>query len=538
MRQVALAVIPALLIFPVVLIAEWPTSPDSPINVTWGGTSFDATGDNKGGAYIVSGWGPIYCVRLDSSGNMPWSNQTLDYVGNEAWPYGVTTSSDDGLLVSYHDHTWAGGGTAYTDILIQKFDSNGNKLWGTGLVINPPNSSGGHPNGETMQSMIAATSDGGAYVAWTDMRGNYSVRDMYVQRVTSTGEFLWGDYGFWVADTVENIKKLFVNESNELTIVYNTKDLSWNRFHYIQSFTESGLEYYTPGGFELPTPPGGKYLVDNLGNLFYRYGLDHIVRFNTNALPTLEWYDTIIESPGDTYIKRIIPLDSGKVAIPIYDVGIDTNRIYLQILDSEGINTLDHPGILVSEVPINYSVEFAQSNTGFICVLAGQNQVSFKANSVGGLDWGDVMLFNNSVSIYPWPTAISDGSGGAIYIFDNNYRIWATKVSAEGVLGGTSSLGPVSQIPKKIDMKIFPNPFNNDITIEYDTAGDGIVELKVFNILGQQVNQRLLGSVPTGKQTITWNNAMGSKSTLPSGIYTVELILDNLSSQKQVTYLK
>jgi len=522
------------------LIAQWPTSPDSVIQVGWDGGVFNAISDNHGGVYIVRGAAyNIFCSRIDSSGHTPWEPQILDYEGDEIWFSGVSTSSDEGLFISYHDYDFEGlGGPAYVVIKVQKLDRLGNKLWGTGVIISPPDASGDPGQGELLQSKIIGTRDGGVYVIWGDLRDGGSMTNLFVQRLSTEGELLWNNDGIRVADSLDGIYYLQVNEDNDLSIVFATSDLSGQRTQYIQSYSESGIEQFEIGGFQMPTPIGTHYSLDILGNLFYRYYADHVVRINLEQLPTLDWFDVLIDSPGETYISELCPDDSGGVFISIYGEDGENNLAYFQLLDVEGSLRFGEAGI--PGPPSGYwdRATLTNSNEGFIFILSGQQQVAYKINRLGLFDWEGVPLFNGPVEYHPWPTVISDGSGGAIYLFEDDYRVWASKISADGVLGGTSSIYNLNLIPDTFTFTTFPNPFNSEVIIDVKIEEYCFLELKLFDITGRLISSAALGFRSPGSHKINWKPNDGLKQNLSSGAYIVQVHVNGSSSHKRVTYLK
>ena len=60
----------------------------------------------------------------------------------------------------------------------------------------------------------------------------------------------------------------------------------------------------------------------------------------------------------------------------------------------------------------------------------------------------------------------------------------------------------------------FPNPFNPATTISYDLPRQGIVSLKVYNIVGEEIATLVNAEQPAGRYKIDWN-----ASELASGVY-------------------
>jgi hypothetical protein len=79
----------------------------------------------------------------------------------------------------------------------------------------------------------------------------------------------------------------------------------------------------------------------------------------------------------------------------------------------------------------------------------------------------------------------------------------------------------------------FPNPFNPTTNIRYSIVKTTQVTLKVYDILGRQI-QTLINTVQTpGQYTITFN-----AQDLASGIYFYQLNAGSFSSTKKLILLK
>jgi len=68
----------------------------------------------------------------------------------------------------------------------------------------------------------------------------------------------------------------------------------------------------------------------------------------------------------------------------------------------------------------------------------------------------------------------------------------------------------------------FPNPFHNQISIQYDLVQNSEVEIALFDAIGTKVATLQNGQQAAGRQLIEWNSQQ-----LPSGIYFVRLAVDN-----------
>ena len=87
------------------------------------------------------------------------------------------------------------------------------------------------------------------------------------------------------------------------------------------------------------------------------------------------------------------------------------------------------------------------------------------------------------------------------------------------------------------EVKCYPNPFGDEITVEINLARDADVEVQVLNQMGQRINtlttERLFNS---GTHKFTWNGRNNSNNQVSSGIYYVRVMLGNEIYFKKVIY--
>ena len=89
-------------------------------------------------------------------------------------------------------------------------------------------------------------------------------------------------------------------------------------------------------------------------------------------------------------------------------------------------------------------------------------------------------------------------------------------------------------VPEDITLhNAYPNPFNPSTVISFDIAEMGDVSLKIFDLTGRQVASLINEFMIPGSHKITWNPGL-----LPSGVYLVELVVDDRSFNQKITYIK
>ncbi|MBS1516514.1 MAG: T9SS type A sorting domain-containing protein [Bacteroidetes bacterium] len=98
----------------------------------------------------------------------------------------------------------------------------------------------------------------------------------------------------------------------------------------------------------------------------------------------------------------------------------------------------------------------------------------------------------------------------------------------------TSILNSTSEIPDSYSLsQNFPNPFNPVTTINYSIPVSGLVNLKVFNILGKKVSSLVNDFKQPGNYSVDFD-----ASDLTSGIYFYKISAGDFSEIKKMTLIK
>lgn len=84
----------------------------------------------------------------------------------------------------------------------------------------------------------------------------------------------------------------------------------------------------------------------------------------------------------------------------------------------------------------------------------------------------------------------------------------------------------------------FPNPFNASTTLKFSLSRPGLVELQVYNILGQKVKTLLREELNAGIRQVTWNGTDGKGEPVGTGIYFYRLVTLEGTETGKMTLLK
>jgi len=89
---------------------------------------------------------------------------------------------------------------------------------------------------------------------------------------------------------------------------------------------------------------------------------------------------------------------------------------------------------------------------------------------------------------------------------------------------------PVTSATRQTEMPLmysleqnYPNPFNPSTVIRYYLPALSTVTLKVYNVLGQELNNLISGIQSNGYQTVTWDSRNTKGELMPSGVYLYRL---------------
>ncbi|MGE5430515.1 MAG: T9SS type A sorting domain-containing protein [Syntrophomonadaceae bacterium] len=248
---------------------------------------------------------------------------------------------------------------------------------------------------------------------------------------------------------------------------------------------------------------------------------------------------TITESASNTRIdsiKTITPVSSNN-ALPL-PVELSTADIAAKAngtVDAEKYEgmlvTYKNVSVLKANAETNQLYNYGemlvadQSGTGTRVELqdgAGTYHNSWDTTIVKDPKWTTVSTGNKFSSIT-----------GVLVYTHGNYKLFPrTNDDFKGYLSGVETAG--NSVPSSYSLKQnYPNPFNPSTTIEYSIPQGSMVSLKIFNLLGQEV-QTLVNQFQNGGTYKATFNA----SSMPSGIYFYQLNSGSFNSVKKMLLLK
>jgi flagellar hook assembly protein FlgD len=126
-------------------------------------------------------------------------------------------------------------------------------------------------------------------------------------------------------------------------------------------------------------------------------------------------------------------------------------------------------------------------------------------------------------------TNFTAGQDARMNAIVNAYRGWVGNVR---VANASGSIGN-ARAAAEIGFRVSPNPFNPRTKIEFATARDGRVSIRVFDVQGRLVSTVVDRELPRGAHSFTFDG-----DRLGSGIYLMRLEADGQQVVKRLSLLK
>lgn len=211
----------------------------------------------------------------------------------------------------------------------------------------------------------------------------------------------------------------------------------------------------------------------------------------------------------------------------------------LEIADASGF---PFPPVLSSTFPVSQGYE---TISGYYQFHPTTSDVVFSiyAYYFGGgllLGTGSVDIINEAPSYtqFSFNVSLSD-TPDSLWLQMEIVGSSAISIGSYGLvdqlsLGGTTDVEPINFNPSDFSLKQnYPNPFNPTTTIEFSIPLESFVELKVFDILGNEVTTLVSDDYAAGNYKADFNG-----DNLPSGIYVVKMTADYFIQTMKMIFLK
>lgn len=519
-----------LLIFtPFLAFPQWSTDPNNNLVIATGWDPHIAS-DSAGGCYVTYNYGSFYpqklaVERLDKYGYKPWADRK-QILGElpEQWQAQVIEDEEGGVVVSYDDNQVVG--TDFTSrVRVQKIDSSGNFLWGqTGVRVTTEETNHG-------QGGLVSDGDGGCVIVWQ----NYDER-IFMNRIDRFGQRVWSETGIFLINTGTSINIVRASDGN----YYVQVNRNLYRIRYNGEIARS--DSVTLGNI-VPDQAGGLVLSGKTGSI----NNIKLVAQRKDSLGNNLWQEPYVEIADSLYINAIIYVNR----INTYYFytwhgrknGIDLVAQY-QALRSDGTKLFNQGSLPISNYPVDALFGDILPSESATFVLIWQDYRSDdgvfgqRRDTLNNALWSvnDILLDTGTFSELH---SVTDCEGGAIGLGWNqfDFSISAFKVSKNGILGEViTNINDEYQMTSTKELILyqnFPNPYNSSTTIQFQIPNESKININLYTILGEKVQTIVEGFYSKGIYSASF-----SSKDLPSGIYIYRLQTETKSITKKLIIIK
>jgi len=138
----------------------------------------------------------------------------------------------------------------------------------------------------------------------------------------------------------------------------------------------------------------------------------------------------------------------------------------------------------------------------------------------------------DGVSPYPFDATVEPGYVWHCHILEHedNDMMRPYMVVAPAMMAQAARPEPI--------LTNYPNPFNPETQISFRLPNAGTVDLRIFNLLGQEVRRLVSGELEAGDHTIRWDGRDAAGQSVASGIYFYRLETPGFKKTKRMLLLK
>ena len=103
----------------------------------------------------------------------------------------------------------------------------------------------------------------------------------------------------------------------------------------------------------------------------------------------------------------------------------------------------------------------------------------------------------------------------------------------------TLTLGQSSLSPKTLTLhQNYPNPFNPSTTLQYDLPNDEFVNITIYDMLGNVINNLVHDNQNSGYKSVQWNATNNQGQQVSAGVYLYSIEAGEFRQTKKMILLK
>ena len=145
--------------------------------------------------------------------------------------------------------------------------------------------------------------------------------------------------------------------------------------------------------------------------------------------------------------------------------------------------------------------------------------------------------------ILTWALAVGGESAAIPPVSGDEFTIFSLKPFTSLDVFAFENITPIEEHISRTPLQFalyqnYPNPFNPQTTIPFEIGNQQHLNIKIFNILGQEIYELINESLPAGRYQITWNGINRYGRKMGSGIYFVVMKGPEFTKTSKIILLK
>jgi len=503
--------------------ATWSNDPsvNNAICTAAGGQLFPTIiSDGSGGAIITwvddrNGISDIYAQRISAGGVCLWTANGVAIctaAGGQSSP-NITSDGSGGAIITWLDYR-----NGNSDIYAQRISAGGVCQWtANGMAICTAAGGQSSPN-------ITSDGNGGAIITWLDDRNGND--DIYAQRISAGGGVQWTANGVAICTAANDKTHMAVisDGSGGAIITWSDYRSSSSNDIYAQRISAGGGVQWMKNGVAICTATNAQVfptiISDGSGGAIITWQDNRNGSANADiyvqrisAGGGVQWTangTAICTAAGDQVFPTIASDGSGGAIITWQDnrSGSANADIYAQRISASGMVQWTTNGVTICTAAAGqpFPTIISDSSGGAIITWLdyrnGNSDIYAQRISAGGVgQWtANGVAISTATGVQSSPDITSDGSSGAIITWydgrNGNWDIYAQRINANG------TLTPVVVTPTP-DIKA--NGQDGQITVSSGTPVSISISLAPGNQNGQLADWWLAASTPWGWYSLDSN---------------------------------
>lgn len=439
--------------------------------------------------------GYLYSRRIDRRGTVSQSHKLCS--GNHIIrnPEVIIDSRGYGFVM------WDDWRSGFFNIYIQPIMKDGTPRYSDGIPLYATDYN-------QLFSEIIPMTGSSAVISWCDRRDG-NIYAPFVQKISSTGQLLWGEGGIQITTGKHNASEQCLTSDREGGVVVGWVEYkNGNHEIFIQRVDGDGLRLWGPKGIKLCTI----------------HGIRRAPVIKSNGI-------------GEFYVLWS-------------DHRNDNWCVYAQKVDSYGKPQWKRHGVLISD-PLNdaYSPAFGETNSEGLYVLfeefaapAADNIKCVHISEEGELVenvWelnpeGSRAIKNCSFarvgqSVYvAYEQCINNDADVFLETFDCQRLLIVPKQDKE-IIGSSS---------REMALRVFPNPGNPSFIISYSLPAVAQVKISIYSITGMLVTDLVDGFKNEGVYDISWDGRNNKGIFVNSGVFFCRISAGSKNIMRKVVVVR